>query len=177
MTARQLVVVGLRFFSIWLCIKALQAVVYLANLRHADGLGQAAPSMYYMIGFLLSAAVVVWMTARQLAGAVLSGVPVNDACSPSLANLVAAGCVLMGLWWLKDAVAGLADSWVKAQVLAATTGQSAFSSMALEARVRTGYFLGEGLAAAVLVGRPFAVTRRVLRLSANPPHRDPLQED
>lgn len=177
MTARQLVIVGFRFFAVWLCIGALQSFVYLAGAQRANGLAQLAPSAYYVVGFLLAAAVVVWMAARALAGAVLSGVPLNEAPSPTVANLVTAGCVLMGLWWLKDAVAGLVDSWIRAQMVATMSGQSAFSSMDLGARLRAGYFLGEGMVAAWLLARPFAVTRLLLRQWAGRAQHEPTTEE
>jgi hypothetical protein len=177
MTVRQLVIVGLRFFAVWLCIGALQSAVYLVGVQRAREMAQLAPSAYYVVGFLLSAAVVVWVAAKALAGAVLSGVPVNEAPSPTVTNLVTAGCVLMGLWWLKDAVAGLIDSWIRAQVVATVSGQSAFSSMDLGARMRAAYFLGEGLVAAWLLARPSAVTRSLLCRSADHARHEPMAEE
>jgi hypothetical protein len=177
MTVRQLVVVSLRFFAVWLCIGALQSFVYFAGAQRASEQAQLTPSAYYVVGFLLSAAVVVWMAAKALAAAVLSGLPVNEVPSPTVANLVTAGCVLMGLWWLKDAVAGLVDSWIRAQVVESVSGQSAFSSMDLGARMRAAYFLGEGLGAAWLLGRPAAVTRWLLRRSADHARNGPMAEE
>ena len=177
MTVCQFVVVSVRFFAIWLFISALRGLVYLTGVGQADGFEQLGLRVYYGIGFLACAAVVAWMIARPLAGAMLRGVPSQQSEAPSLANLVAAGCVLMGLWWLKDAVVGLADSWVSAQLLAAMNRRSAFASMDLAARARAAYLLAEALAAAVLLMRPWAVTGWVLRRSAAPPSQHRLPEE
>jgi hypothetical protein len=177
MTVRQLVMVGLRFFALWLCIGALQSLVYLTSAQRTNGFAQLAPSAYYIVGFLFSAAVVLWVASKALAGAVLSGVPVNEAPSPTMVNLVTAGCVLMGLWWLKDAAAGLVDSWIRAQVVASASGQSAFASMDSGARMRAAYFLGEGLLAGWLLARPFAATRLLLRQPADHARHGPMPEE
>lgn len=156
MTIRQLAAVSLRFFALWLCFNAASGLVILFKVKQANGLA-SIPGAGYSLGFMLALAVVVWISAPRIAGAMVSGLRQTEASPLSLYDLVIAGCVLLGLWWLKEGVAGLADAWLRAQTLSALSGQSAYASMDAGARARVGYYVCETLLAIALLTRPRVV--------------------
>jgi hypothetical protein len=161
MTIRQVVAVGLRFFAIWLCFNALGGFLFMLKAEQANGLG-STPGASYILGSMLALAVVVWMAAPYIGGAMVSGLRQSEPSQLSLADLVTAGCVLLGLWWLKEGVAGLTYTWLRAQMISSVSGQSAYASMDAATRAQAGYHLGEALLAAWLLARPFVVPRWVL---------------
>lgn len=127
MSIRLLVAVGLRFVAVALCFNALTSLVSIGALR-AAGLAAVAPLLALFYAGVLAMAVVLWATARPLSGLFLSGLPRESLGGLASVDLVVAGCALLGLWWLKFAVGGLVELWVRAQMLTEVSGQSAWRS-------------------------------------------------
>lgn len=160
-TMRQAVVVGLRFFAMWLCLNALGGFFFVYKVKQANGLDSSSGAGY-VLGFMLALAVVIWMAAPYVAGAIVSGIRQAEPSPLSVADLVIAGCVLFGLWWLKEGVAGLTYAWLQAAMASSATGQSIYSAMDATMRSKVWYYTGESLLAAWLLARPSGVARWIL---------------
>lgn len=128
MSVRTLVAVGLRFLAVALFFFAFTTAVYTGALRMHGPEGMA-PGLALVFAATLALGVVLWAAARPLSGFFLAGLPREQAGTLTVANLVTAGCALMSLWWLKGALVGLLDVWLRAQLLAEVSGRSAWASL------------------------------------------------
>lgn len=128
MSVRLLVAVGLRFFAVSLCFGTLVALIGMKAGSGQDfGVSTALWAVFVLT--VLAVAVVLWMLARPLSGLLVSGLPGKELAGLSAADLVIAGCALMGLWWLRSALSGLFYLWLQAQGLAEVSGRSAWASL------------------------------------------------
>lgn len=173
MSVRLLVAVGLRFFSISLCFGTLVALIAM-RAGSGQGFGVSTLAWALFVAAVLAVAVILWALARPLSGLIVSGLPGKELVGLSAADLVIAGCALMGLWWLRPALAGLFDLWLRAQGLAEVSGRSAWASLDATGH---GQLLARGIELALallLLLRPRLVARWVLRMpSAGPAPADP----
>jgi len=124
MGSRQVVALGLRLFSVWLCIGAFQS---LAMFRAGQAAGGGLPSWagFAAAGVLLAAAWLIWMGSASIARGLMSGVPATPEAGLSAQTLLVAGCALLGLWWLKGALVPLIGLLVRSMVVSRNTALSA----------------------------------------------------
>lgn len=166
MGARQLVAVGFRLFAVWLLIGALQVFGMTESIKRAASLwGDSSLLGLSIAGALVGFALIVWALSGWAARILFSGLPANDDLRPVPLNLVVVGCMLMGLWWLKEAVVPFIGLWLKASAISSETGQSAFDSLGSVGRVNAILYLVQIAIAIVFVTRPYWLAGYLLRIS------------
>ena len=127
MTARQIVAVGLRLFALWLCLAAFQ-IFWTAQALKRMTAEWGNPSLLglSLVGLFVAIATVVWVMSGPLSRWLVSGLGKMENVTPSTVDLLAVGCMLMGLWWLKEALLPLIRLWINAVAFASESGESAF---------------------------------------------------
>ncbi|WP_424681926.1 hypothetical protein [Frateuria sp. YIM B11624] len=159
MSIRMLAAVGLRFLALVLCISVLTTVIYTGAL-HGPA---ASQTLAFVAAGAFALAVVLWFAAGPLSVLFFHGLPREAVDGLRAVDLVVAGCILLGLWWLKSALCGLADLWVSAQLLSGATGQSAWASLDLGRRALAAARLTELLIGLVLLVRARQIGSWTLR--------------
>lgn len=131
MTARQIVAVGLRLFALWLCLAAFQ-LFWTAHALKKMTAEWGNPSLLglSLVGLFIAVAAIVWVMSGPLSRWLVSGLGKMENVKPSTVDLLAVGCMLMGLWWLKEALLPLIRLWINAVAFASESGESAFRSLA-----------------------------------------------
>lgn len=146
---RQIGTMGVRMFALWMFVSAFRVgaliqgllashdVVAVDSFKMAGGLGITA---------MLGIAIALWFASGWLGYALTKGVPEKDLpLSPH--RLVVACCVLMGLWWLKEATMPLIVIVLKAILMHDNTDMSITASMgALGPAQPLSYLLQIGIA-------------------------------
>lgn len=172
MTARQFVAIGLRLFSIWLCVSAIQIFGVTSALRTATAsYGRSSPEWIGLavVGVLVAVAVVVWVMSGPMATGLLSGLVKPPVLKFSVAELVVVGCVLMGLWWLKESVVPFIVFWLQAFALSSGDSQPAYASLSLTARFNMVAHLLQILIALFFIMRPYTIARWIFRTAPPTP--------
>jgi len=78
-------------------------------------------------------------------------------------DIVAVGCVLMGLWWLKGAIFPLGALWLQAVGASSETGQSAIAWLGLQGKIVASQDIAQIVVAAFFVSRPYRIAGWILR--------------
>ena len=163
MIARQLVAVGFRLFAIWLCIAAFQAFGLIVSVKKVVSAWGDSPWLgMWIVGLFLGIAIIVWALSGPLARMLTLGMTRTEDARVSAAELVAVGCVLMGLWWLKEATIPLLALWLKAVALSSEAGQTAFMWLGTEGKVSAGLDLLQMGIGAYFVTQPHKIARRLI---------------
>lgn len=169
MTPKHFMAVGLRLFALWLVWESIQIFAVASAIKRVNvPLGDSPlwMALPLMILFLI-AAFLLWIFSAPLASAVLSGVPAPQDPTVSLGHLIVAGCVLMGLWWLKDAVTPLARLWFKAIVMSRLNEGSTFDLIGDTGKVNTVIYLVQIACALFFVLRPFVIANWIIHAIPN----------
>ncbi|WP_130620875.1 hypothetical protein [Dyella amyloliquefaciens] len=160
---RQLVTVGFRLFAIWLCITAFQAFGLIASVRKVTSSWGDSPWLgMWIVGIFIGVAIIVWAISTPLSRMLTYGMSRVEDARVSATDLVAVGCVLMGLWWLKEATFPLLGLWLKAVALSPEAGQTAFALLGAEGKVAAGLDLLEIGVGSYFVMRPYKIARRLI---------------
>jgi len=166
MNARQLVAVGLRLFAIWLCVSSLQFYGIISVLRRmATSWGNMSWIGPLIIAVCVTLAIILWFLSGPIARALTSGLAKakTQETSLSASDIVAVGCVLMGLWWLKESIVPFVTLWLKAVAVAPDTGQSALAWLGSQGKVDAVMGVVQIGIGAFFVCRPYNIARWVLR--------------
>ena len=163
MAARQLVAVGFRLFAIWLCVAALQTFGIIVSLkRMIESFGNAPWLGLWLVGIFIGVAIIVWALSGPLAHLLTVGLSKAEATRLSPADLVAVGCVLMGLWWIKEATVPLVGLWLKAVALSPESGQTAFAWLGANGKITAGLDLLQVGIGAYFVSQPHKIAARLI---------------
>jgi hypothetical protein len=164
MTARQFVAVGFRLFAIWLCVGAFQVFGITESLKRASAdWGDTSWLGLSLAGLFIGVALLVWALSGALARGLMFGLNNTEVARLSAFDLVAVGCVLMGLWWLKEALIPLISLWLKAVALSPETGQTAFAWLEVSGKVTAGKDLLQIGVAAFFISRPYQIAGWLIR--------------
>lgn len=176
MIVRQLVVVGFRLFAIWLCIAAFQMFGLIVSLKKIVSAWGDSPWLgLWLVGLFIGVAIIVWALSGPLSRMLTLGIAKAEDVKVSAADLVAVGCVLMGLWWLKEATIPLLALWLKAVALSPETGQTAFMWLGTEGEVAAGLDLLQIGIGAYFVTQPYKIASRLI--SGVPMSPEPLPSE
>jgi len=164
MSARQLVAVGFRLFAIWVCVGAFQLFAITAALKNMSATWSNPWWMGTLIvGVCVGVALIVWMLSGTMARGLMSGLTKIPETRFSPFDIVVVGCVLMGLWWLKESIVPLVVLWLKAVALSSDSGQSAFTWLGAGGKLTAAMDLMQIGIGAFFVCRPYSIARWVLR--------------
>lgn len=164
MVARQLVAVGFRLFAIWLCVAAFQAFGLIVSVRKmVSYLGDSPWLGMWIVGTLVGVAVIVWGLSGPMSRVLTFGMPRIEEARISATDLVAVGCVLMGLWWIKEATIPLIALWLKAVALSPESGQTAFAWLGVEGKVSAALDALQMGVGAYFVTQPYKIAMRLIR--------------
>ncbi len=170
MTARQFVTVGFRLFAIWLCVGAFQVFGITESLkRMSAGWGDTSLLGLSLGGLFIGVALIVWALSGPLARALTFGIAKAEDSKLSASDLVAVGCVLMGLWWLKEALIPLIGLWLKAVALSPQSGQTAFAWLGVAGKLTAGMDLMQIGVGAFFVSRPYQIAGWLIRSAPQSP--------
>jgi hypothetical protein len=164
MTPKHFVAVCLRLFALWLVVSGMQLFFIASALKFYNSqLGSNPIWMFVVVwSVLLLIAFIVWVFSAPLATGLLSGVPRPQTPSLSLGDIIVAGCVLSGLWWLKEALVPLIGLWLKAVALSGD-GQSIFETLGPNGKINMALYLVEIAAGVFFVSRPSTIAGWVVR--------------
>ena len=170
MTVRQLIGIGLRLLAMWLCLNAFVGYgLVLASANNRVDHGSFSPAVVefmVVIAFELMA-LVLWFFSNHIAGALLSGFSKDVEIRIRPSDLVVVGCVLMGLWWLKDATLPLLSLWLRSIFLSSTTtDQSTLEMMSTSIRINCGLYLLQIAVALILIYRSRRIASWLLQYPA-----------
>lgn len=164
MGARQLVGVGFRLMALWLCFGATQAAGIVSWLQNRRGAFSMTPHLgLWMLLTGVGVALALWALSGVLAAALTHGLPDETKPRWSPLDAVAVGCVLMGLWWLKDCLVPLAALWLNALASSSEMGQSVIAWLGAQGRTEAGRYLAQMAVAGYFVARPYPIARWLLR--------------
>jgi len=164
MGARQLVAVGFRLFAIWLCVGAFQLFAITAALKNM-AVTWSNPWWIgtLVVGVCVGVGLVVWTLSGTMARGLMSGLAKTPEARFSPLDIVVLGCVLMGLWWLKESIVPFVGLWLKAVAMSSDTGQSAFTWLGVAGKVAAAMDLIQIGIGVFFVCRPYSIARWVLR--------------
>lgn len=162
MTPKHFIAVGLRLFALWLVIGSFQVFAIASAIeRFNQQLGNSPIWMVTLvIAVYLVLAFLLWIMSAPIATWLLAGVPRPQAPSLTLGDIIVAGCVLMGLWWLKEAIIPLTSLWLRA--IALSGDQSPINLLGPTGKVSTALHLLEIICGLLLVFRPFDIAKWVV---------------
>lgn len=162
MGARQLVAIGFRLFAIWLCVSALQLFAIASAIRKMTAAwGDAWWVGILVVGVCVGIALIVWGLSGAMARGLMAGLERTPQSTFSPLEMVVVGCILMGLWWLKESFVPLVGLWMRAVAL--SSGESAFAWLGTAGKLNAAMNLiqiGIGL---FFVCRPYQIAQWVLR--------------
>ena len=167
MTPKHFIAVCLRLFALWTLLGGLQVFAISTAIEKFNALttngsmwiAAVIIAVFWVVAFLL------WILSAPLATALLSGVPKPQSSALSLGDIIVAGCVLIGLWWIKDTVIPLVELGIKASVLSSMNNQSIFDSLGLNGKISVGLNLAQFASGLFFVFRPFSVAKWVTRMT------------
>lgn len=163
MTPKNFVAVCLRLFALWLVIGGVQVFAIAEAIKQFNEHFITDPLWIVLLvmAIFLGAAFLLWILSAPIATKLLSGVPSPNLPGLSMGQIIVAGCVLMGLWWLKEALIPLLGWWLKALVLSGVNNQSALDALGPTGKVSTVIHLIEIAVGLFFVLRPFDVAKWV----------------
>ncbi|RUL67697.1 hypothetical protein [Dyella choica] len=164
MTPKHFVAVCLRLFALWLIISGLQLFFIASALKAFNTqLGNSPIWMFALVwSVIFLIAFILWIFSAPLATGLLSGVPRPQTPSLSLGDIIVAGCILLGLWWIKEALIPFLTLWFKVVALS-HDGNSAFEALGSSGKISMALYLLEMTAGVFFVSRPFQIARWVIR--------------
>jgi hypothetical protein len=170
MTARQIVAVGLRLFALWLCLGAFE-IFWTAQALRKMTAEWGSPSLLglSLVGLFVAIAVVVWIMSGPLSRWLVSGLGKMEDVKPSTVDLLAIGCMLMGLWWLKEALLPLVKLWINALSLAPESGVSAFNWLQSSGKLSVAIDILQIVIAGFFVRCAYPIARWLLRRERSSP--------
>jgi hypothetical protein len=165
MTRKHFVAVCLRLFVLWLIISAVQLFFIASGLKYfSQQLGNSPIwvlvlvwSVFLVVTFLL------WILSAPLATGLLSGVPRPQTPSLSLGDIIVAGCVVLGLLWLKESLLSFISLWLKAAARSSLSNQSLFDSPGSNDKISAAIYVVEITFGLFFVIRPFDIAKWVIR--------------
>jgi len=164
MTARQIVAVGLRLFALWLCLAAFQLFWTAQALKKMTAeWGDPSVLGLSLVGLCVAIAAVVWVMSGPLSRWLVSGLGKMENVRPSTVDLLAVGCMLMGLWWLKEALFPLIRLWINAVAFASESGESAFRWLGNGGKISVAVELLQIAVAGFFVRCAYPIARWLLR--------------
>ncbi|MFK2873203.1 hypothetical protein [Dyella lipolytica] len=165
MTPKHFVAVCLRLFALWLIFSGIQFFFIATALKYFNAQLSNGPMWIFVAvwAVFLVVAFLLWILSAPLATGLLAGVPKPQTPSLSLGDVIVAGCVLMGLWWLKEALGLLVGLWLKTVALSDLGDQSVFVSLGSTGKISTGIYLAEIAVGLFFVTRPFSIAKWVMR--------------
>jgi len=164
MSARQLVAVGFRLFAIWLCVSALQLFAIASAIRKMTAAwGDAWWVGILVVGICVGVALIMWGLSGAMARGLMAGLERIPPATFSPSEIVVVGCVLMGLWWLKESFIPLLGLWMKAVALSPESGQSALAWLGPAGKLSAAMNLIQIGIGFFFVCRPYNIARWVLR--------------
>jgi hypothetical protein len=168
MTPKQFVAVCLRLFALWLIISGLQLFFIATALKTFNAeLGNSPIWMFAVVwSAILLVTFILWIFSAPLATGLLSGVPRPQTPSLSMGDIIVAGCVLLGLWWLKDALITFLQLWLKAVALSSYNHTSAFEALGAAGKISMALYVIEMVVGLFFVSRPFNIAEWVIRRGA-----------
>lgn len=163
MTPKHFIAVCLRLFALWMVIGGFQVLVIAEAIKQFNEhlIGDPVWMVALVMAVFLVAAFMVWILSAPIATKLLSGVPPPKSSGSPTGNIIVAGCVLMGLWWLKEALIPLLSLWMRAFALSGS--QSAMELMGPTGKISTVLHLIEIAFGLFFLLRPFDVAKWVLR--------------
>jgi hypothetical protein len=164
MTARQIVAVGLRLFALWLCLAAIQ-LFWTARALQKMTAEWGNPTLLglSLVGLSVAIAVIVWIMSGPLSRWLVSGLGKMENVRPSTVDLLAVGCILMGLWWLKEALFPLLRLWINAVAFASESGESAFRWLGSGGKLSVAIEILQIVVAGFFVRGAYPIARWLLR--------------
>jgi Na+/phosphate symporter len=164
MTARQIVAVGLRLFALWLCLAAFQ-LFWTAHALKKMTAEWGNPSLLglSLVGLFIAVAAIVWVMSGPLSRWLVSGLGKMENVKPSTVDLLAVGCMLMGLWWLKEALLPLIRLWINAVAFASESGESAFRWLGSSGKLSVAVDILQIVIAGFFVRGAYPIARWLLR--------------
>ena len=164
MTARQIVAVGLRLFALWLFVAAFQLFWAAQALNKMTAEWGSPPLLgLSLVGLFVAIAAVVWIMSGPLSRWLVSGLGKMENVRPSTVDLLAVGCMLMGLWWLKEALFPLIRLWINAVAFASESGESAFRWLGNGGKLSVAVNLLQIVVAGFFVRCAYPIARWLLR--------------
>ncbi|MBD8897830.1 hypothetical protein [Rhodanobacter sp. DHG33] len=166
MKSKSIVAVGFRLYAIWLGVSALQLLLASFAFERQSMMHPYGASPW--LGWLLAAAfglaaLIVWALSGWIAARMLAGVTDEGDARITRFDFVVIGCVLMGLWWLKESVVPFAGLWLKAFVNSPELGKSAFNWLLENAKVTMLTELLQISLALVSILRASSIAKWILR--------------
>lgn len=164
MDARYITTLGLRLFAVWFCVSAFQLFGMIESLKKmSEGFSQSPWLSLSVVGVAISIAIILWILSRPIAG--LLTFDLSKQRGPthlSMADLVVVGCVLMGLWWLKNALLPFVEFWLTAVARASYSDESALSTLDSKDKITVALDLLRIGIALFFICRPRRIARWVL---------------
>lgn len=99
MTPQQIVALAVRLFSIWLALQSLNIISLGNAINMQPGLGETN-SHYFMAGFVLFVALLLWLFPLFVAHALIPRTRFDDELRLPLQETVVVACITIGLWVL-----------------------------------------------------------------------------
>lgn len=164
MTARQIVAVGLRLFALWLCLAAFE-LFWTAQALKKMTAEWGNPSLLglSLVGLFVAIAVVVWIMSGPLSRWLVSGLGKMEDVRASTVDLLAIGCMLMGLWWFKEALLPLIRLWINAVAFGSESGESAFRWLGTGGKLSVAVDILQIVIAGFFVRCAYPIARWLLR--------------
>ncbi|BDU19451.1 hypothetical protein [Dyella sp. GSA-30] len=170
MDARYITTLALRLFAIWFCVSAFQLFGTIESLRQLGGnFNQSSLVSLSIIGVAVSIGIILWILSRPIAGLLTFDLAKqHSATRLSMADLVVVGCVLMGLWWLKNAVLPFVEFWLTAVARASYADESALATLDGKDKITIALDLLRIAIALFFICRPRHIAHWILGRPATP---------
>lgn len=170
MDAKYITTVGLRLFAVWICVGAFQIFSMLESLKKSGMTIDQSPWVSLsVVGVAISMALILWILSRPIARLLTFDLrKPSSATQLSTADLVVAGCVLMGLWWLKNSLLPFIEFWLRAVARASYSGDSALATLDNNDKISVALNLLQIGVALLFICRPRRITQWVLGRSTTP---------
>jgi uncharacterized membrane protein len=161
MTPKHFIAVCLRLFALWLVIGGFQVFAIAEAVKQVNEylIGDPVWLIWLVMAVFLVTAFLLWILSAPIATKLLSGVPAPKAPGLSMGDIIVAGCVLMGLWWLKEALIPLFSLWLRAFALSGD--HSVIDLLGPAGKVSTVLHLIEIVIGLFFVLRPFDIAKWV----------------
>jgi hypothetical protein len=170
MRSKPIVAVGFRLYAIWLGVGALQLLLISFNFYRQGALPpnspfyEASPWMGWLVAAAVGlVAVIVWTLSGRIAARLLAGVADEGNVRISRFDFIVIGCVLMGLWWLKESVVPFVALWMRALAFSPELGKSAFDWIGENGKVAMATDLLQIAIALIFIVRASSVAQWILR--------------
>lgn len=170
MDAKYITTLGLRLFAVWFCVGAFQLFGMIESLKKMSASFSQSPWLSLsVIGVAISIAILLWILSRPIAGLLTFDLSKQRSPTPlSMADLVVVGCVLMGLWWLKNALLPFVEFWLTAVARASYSDESALATLDSKDKITIALDLLRIAIALLFICRPRRIAQWVLGRTTTP---------